>query len=125
MREADMKYYDVIVIGAGAGLEIVFKALSAGLKVALVDKGKVGGTCLNVGCVPSKMLIYPADRIREIEQSGKLGVAARVARVNFASIMRRTRKTITSSREDLLREIRESGDLDFYNEEARFIGDYT
>ena len=40
--EADMKNYDVIVIGAGAGLEIVFKALSAGLKVALVDKGKCG-----------------------------------------------------------------------------------
>ena len=110
-----MKEYDVIVIGAGEGLGVAFKALSAGLKTALVDMGKVGGTCLNVGCVPSKMLIYPADRIREIEQSGKLGVAARVARVNFASIMRRTRKTITSSREDLLREIREGrfpvGDL--------------
>jgi succinate dehydrogenase/fumarate reductase flavoprotein subunit len=43
--EADMKHYDVIVIGGGAGLEIVFKALSFGLRVALVEKGKVGGTC--------------------------------------------------------------------------------
>ena len=120
-----MREYDVIVIGAGEGLGVVFKALSAGLKTALIDKGKVGGTCLNVGCVPSKMLIYPADRVREIEQSNKLGVAARVARVDFASIMRRTRKTITSSREDLLREIRDSANLDFYNEEARFTGDYT
>ncbi len=49
-----MENYDVIVIGAGSGLEIVFKALSAGLKVALIDKGKVEGACLNVGCVPSK-----------------------------------------------------------------------
>ena len=73
-----MKSYDIIVIGAGAGLEIVFKALSAGLKVALLDKGNVGGTCLNVGCVPSKMLIYPADRIREIGEAKKLGIHARI-----------------------------------------------
>ncbi len=53
-----MKNYDVIVIGSGVGPGIVFKALSAGLKVALIDKGNVGGTCLNVGCKPSKMLIY-------------------------------------------------------------------
>jgi len=67
-----MKNYDVIVIGSGVGLSIVFKALAAGLRVALVDKGNVGGTCLNVGCKPSKMLIYPADRIREIEEAKKL-----------------------------------------------------
>ena len=73
-----MKSYDIIVIGAGAGLKIVFKALSAGLKVALLDKGNVGGTCLNVGCVPSKMLIYPADRIREIGEAKKLGIHARI-----------------------------------------------
>ncbi len=44
-----MKEYDVIVIGAGVGASIAFKALSAGLKVALVDKGHPGGTCLNTG----------------------------------------------------------------------------
>ncbi|HXY53612.1 MAG TPA: FAD-binding protein [Nitrospirota bacterium] len=44
-----MKEYDVIVIGAGVGTRIAFKALSAGLKVALVDKRHPGGTCLNTG----------------------------------------------------------------------------
>ncbi len=44
-----MKEYDVIVIGAGVGTGIVFKALAAGMKVALVDKGSPGGTCLNTG----------------------------------------------------------------------------
>lgn len=53
-----MKEYDVIVIGAGTGLTIAFEAQTAKLTVALIDKGNVGGTCLNVGCVPSKMLIY-------------------------------------------------------------------
>jgi mycothione reductase len=120
-----MKQYDVIVIGAGEGLGIAFKALSAGLKTALIDKGSVGGTCLNVGCVPSKMLICPADRIRDIESSNKLGITARVVRVDFAAIMRRVRKTRKGSRDSLLKEIRGSKNLDFYNEEARFIGEYT
>jgi len=63
-----MKEYDVIVIGSGAGMIIVEGALSQGLKVALVDREPLGGTCLNVGCIPSKMLIYPADRIAEIQE---------------------------------------------------------
>ena len=63
-----MKEYDVIVIGSGAGMIIVEGALSQSLKVALVDRGPLGGTCLNVGCIPSKMLIYPADRIAEIQE---------------------------------------------------------
>jgi pyruvate/2-oxoglutarate dehydrogenase complex dihydrolipoamide dehydrogenase (E3) component len=44
-----MKEYDVIVIGAGVGTSIAFKALAAGMKVALIDKGHAGGTCLNTG----------------------------------------------------------------------------
>ena len=46
-----MKDYDVIVIGSGAGAIIVEQALIHDLKVALVDKGPLGGTCLNVGCI--------------------------------------------------------------------------
>ncbi len=49
VRGDRLKEYDVIVIGAGVGTSIAFKALSAGLKVALVDKGRPGGTCLNTG----------------------------------------------------------------------------
>ncbi len=84
-----MKNYDVIVIGAGVGLTVVFKALSGGTKVALVEKGKVGGTCLNVGCAPSKILIYPADLIREIEEAKRLGIHAKIIRIDFGSIMKR------------------------------------
>lgn len=64
-----MNEYDVILIGSGAGMIIVEGALSQGLKVALVDRGLLGGTCLNVGCIPSKMLIYPTDRIAEIQEA--------------------------------------------------------
>ena len=58
-----MKEYDVIVIGSGSGMQIVEEALSHEYSVALVDKGPLGGTCPNLGCIPSRMLIYAADRI--------------------------------------------------------------
>ena len=66
-----MKKFDVIVIGSGSGGEIVESALSHNLSVAWVDKGPLGGTCPNVGCIPSKMLIYPADRVVEIQEAEK------------------------------------------------------
>jgi mycothione reductase len=120
-----MKEYDVIVIGAGTGLSVAFKAQASKLKVALIDKGNVGGTCVNVGCVPSKILIYHADRIAEIEDAKKLGIEAKVKRVDFPAIMARMKATIDESRTWMENEIKNSPGLDFYNEEARFTGDRT
>ena len=120
-----MKNYDVIVVGAGVGLTVGFKALSAGARVALVDKGKVGGTCLNVGCAPSKILIHPADVIREIEEAKKLGIHAEITRVDFGSIMKRMKRVTLEGRASIKKEIRASKNLDFYNSKARFVEDYT
>ena len=120
-----MKKYDVIVIGAGTGLSIAFKAQANKLKVALIDKGNVGGTCVNVGCVPSKILIYHADRIADIEEAKKLGIDAKVKRIHFRTIMDRMKATIGESRTWMENEIAKSKGLDFCNEEARFIDAYT
>jgi mycothione reductase len=110
-----MKEYDVIVIGSGVGLIVTFKALSSGLRVALIDKDNLGGTCLNVGCVPSKMLIYPADRI----------VDAKISRVDFNAVMTRMTKAIRLGRKYLAKAVRDSKKLDFYNEQAYFVDEYT
>ena len=63
-----MEQFDVIVIGSGSGMLVASAAVDQGFKVALVEHGKMGGTCINVGCVPSKMLIYPADVIATIKE---------------------------------------------------------
>ena len=120
-----MKEYDVIVIGAGVGLGIAFKAQANKMKVALIDKGYMGGTCVNVGCVPSKILIYHADRIADIEDAGKLGIEAEVKQINFPAIMDQMKATIEESRTWMKNEVESSEGMDFYNEEARFVGDYT
>ncbi len=120
-----MKQYDVIVIGSGCGMGIVERAVSNKLKVALVDKGPVGGTCANTGCIPSKMLIHPADRIMEIREAARLGIRVNIERIDFPFIMERMRKSVRESREDQREGILASRSFDFYEGEGRFIADYT
>ncbi|MDH4209459.1 MAG: FAD-dependent oxidoreductase, partial [Anaerolineae bacterium] len=69
-----MEEYDLIVVGSGAGMNVASKALQAGKRVAVVEHGLLGGTCLNTGCIPSKILIYPADLIRELGEAQAIGV---------------------------------------------------
>jgi mycothione reductase len=120
-----MKEYDVIVIGSGAGALVVQDALAHDFSVALVDKGPVGGTCLNLGCIPSKMLIYPADRIAEIGEAGKLGVTAEIKAIDFSAIMDRMRTTVGRGQSHMREGIRYSEGLDFYEGEAHFMKDYV
>jgi mycothione reductase len=120
-----MKKYDVIVIGSGAGLLILENALSHGLSVALVDKGPIGGTCLNLGCIPSKMLIYPADRVMEIRESAKLGITAEVRAVDFPAIMKRMADAVSKGEAHVREGIAHSKVLDFYEGEAFFADDRT
>jgi dihydrolipoamide dehydrogenase len=120
-----MKEYDVIVIGSGCGMNIVEEALAHDLSVALVDKGPIGGTCANLGCIPSKMLIFAADRIAEIQEAGKLGIETRIKNIDFNFIMERMRKSVRENREHMRRGIAETKNLDFYEGEGYFVSDYT
>ncbi|QAT42784.1 dihydrolipoyl dehydrogenase family protein [Aminipila luticellarii] len=81
-----MKRYDIVVIGSGAGLMVLEEALNRGMKCALVEKEKVGGTCLTKGCIPSKMLVYPADFIREMERSKRFGINTRRPEIDWDTI---------------------------------------
>jgi mycothione reductase len=120
-----MKKYDVIVIGSGCGMIIVEEALAHGLSVALVDKGPLGGTCANLGCIPSKMLIFAADRIAEIQEAKKLGVEAEIRNIDFGFIMERMRKVVREGREHMKQGLSHVENLDFYEGEGHFIDDYT
>jgi mycothione reductase len=117
-----MKSYDIVVIGAGdVGLGLAFKASAEGKKVALIDKGRVGGTCINYGCVPSKTLIQSADRIMEIREAEKLGIKATVTEIDFQAIMGRMRKAVAEGKKAIQEVIEETENLDFFPVEAHFI----
>ncbi len=120
-----MKEYDVMVIGSGSGLSLVYKALSANMKVALVAREYVGGTCLNVGCVPSKTLLYPADAVLQVREAKRIGVDADIKSIDFAGIMKRMRETRKEGTDFLRKDLAESENLDFYEAEGKFVGEYT
>ena len=81
--------FDWVVIGTGAGLMFAEAAAKAGQIVAVVEKGKFGGTCLTRGCIPSKMLVYPADFLREAERAYKVGLRYDPPQIDWELISRR------------------------------------
>ncbi len=119
------KKYDIIVVGSGSGGSIVDAALAAGRKVAWVDRGPLGGTCLNVGCIPTKMLVEVADRLMEIREAAKLGITAQVAGADFAGVMTRMRRTVREGVAEIRQGLGQAKDLDFYEVEAHFVAPYT
>ena len=69
--------FDVIVIGAGPGGYVAaIKAAKSGLRTAIVENRRVGGTCLNRGCIPAKAMIHASSVYNETQEAGGLGVAA-------------------------------------------------
>ncbi|CAM3490236.1 FAD-dependent oxidoreductase [Halomonas sp. AOP12-C2-37] len=80
--------YDIVVIGAGsAGLVTSYIASAVNAKVALVEKNKMGGDCLNTGCVPSKALIRAARAAHEIRTASRFGVSASEPEIDFSKVM--------------------------------------
>lgn len=119
-----MKQYDLIVIGSGAGLNVASDAYQQGMKVAILDNGPLGGTCLNRGCIPTKIILYPADVVQMLRESDKVGVKAKVEKVDFGLIMKRMHDLVdkdVSNMTESIRSARGHG-LDFYNSEGRFVG---
>ena len=121
----EMKRFDILVIGSGAGMHIVNKALMSGLTVALVESGPLGGTCLNRGCIPSKMIIYPADVIALIRNSEKLGIKARIEAIDFDAIMDRMRRLVEGDRAHMEEGIDQVRGLTLYRDIGEFVTDYT
>ncbi|MFQ6172315.1 mycothione reductase [Oryzobacter sp. R7] len=80
-----MPHHDLVIIGSGSGNSLLTPEL-AGLDVAIVEKGTFGGTCLNVGCIPTKMFVVPADRVVEAHDAHRLGVTFDRPRVDWPAI---------------------------------------
>ncbi|MBI3899140.1 MAG: FAD-dependent oxidoreductase [Gammaproteobacteria bacterium] len=88
---------NLIVIGAGsAGLVSAYIAAAVRAKVTLIEKNKMGGECLNTGCVPSKALIRSARFVAQISCAEELGIRRASAEIHFADIMARVQRTIAT-----------------------------
>lgn len=94
------------------------------LKVAVIDKDEPGGICLTRGCIPTKILVYPAELVRVIESAKALGVHADIKKVDFAGIMERMRNHINPDIEGIRSGLSSSENIDYYPHPAEFTGPY-
>ena len=94
---AELLTPDICVIGAGSGgLSVAAAAAAFGVPVVLVEKDKMGGDCLNTGCVPSKSLLAAAKRARAMAQARHFGLAAPPVEVDFAKVHRHVHDVIAA-----------------------------
>lgn len=117
-------HYDAIVIGSGGGLKIALPAARQGWRMALIEQGACGGTCLNRGCIPSKMLIWPmelADRIRNADKTD-IAISA-PPRIEFARLIGRISDTVDTMSHSLRARCDAADNLDYYPQRARFVAD--
>lgn len=118
-----MKQYDLIVIGAGSGLDVASAYNSRGEKVALIEPGPLGGTCLNRGCIPSKMLIHRAQLVEDIKDSERFGIDASVEDIDYREIVEEVNENVGEDAEAILKGVENSENYDLYREKAEFKDD--
>ena len=88
---------DICVIGAGSGgLSVAAGASQLGMSTVLIERGKMGGDCLNYGCVPSKALLAAAKRVKSARENAAFGLSANPPAVDFAAVMRHVHGVIAA-----------------------------
>ncbi|MHA1961297.1 MAG: dihydrolipoyl dehydrogenase family protein [Candidatus Thorarchaeota archaeon] len=120
-----MKEYDVVVVGSGAGMNVAANAYEMGMTVAVVEHGPMGGTCLNRGCIPTKMLTYVADLIVETQHAEKLNVKFGVESIDFPGLMKRVRDEVGGDSKRQGESVDATPNFDWYKETGEFVGKYT
>ena len=120
-----MRHFDLIVIGSGSGLEVSSEAAERGLSVAVVESGPFGGTCLNRGCIPSKMLIHCADVAETIRRADLFGIKARVEAVDWGSIMKRVYDEIDGDAQAVEEGNRQAPNITVHKGSGRFVAKNT
>jgi mycothione reductase len=121
-----MKEYDLIIIGTGSAMNIVDPMIqeNPSIKIAVIDKDEPGGICLTRGCIPSKILLYPAELVRKIEEARDLGIDAEVKNVDFGFVMDRMRKLIYHDIDEIREGLSSSKNIDYYHAPAEFTAPY-
>ena len=119
-------HYDLIIVGTGSGNSILTPDFDD-KKVAIVEKGKFGGTCLNVGCIPTKMYVLAAEHALAAREAGKLGVDLEFHGADWDAIKER----VFDNRIDLIAKggenyrRNECDNVTVYDMEASFVGPKT
>jgi len=120
-----MQEFDFLVIGSGSGLDVANAMAGQGNSVAIVEEGRLGGTCLNRGCIPSKKLLYHADVMKTVQRAGEFDIDAEVNGVDFAEIVRTVNEDVSGSSESIRKGLTSSDAHDLFSGTGRFVDDRT
>ncbi len=96
-----MKKFDVLVIGGGTGNNVATATAESGFNSALIEKDKLGGTCLNRGCNPSKILIEHANKIEDIKNSKKFHINSNLDSIEYKKIIEEMDSVLSGISEDM------------------------
>lgn len=114
--------FDVIVIGGGpGGYTAAIYAAKKKMRVALIEKENVGGTCLNVGCIPTKALIHSADLYREMKHSDRFGIKAKDVEVDWTEIQK-NKNDIVSNLTNGVKGLLKQNKVNHFDGTAEIIG---
>jgi mycothione reductase len=120
-----MPHHDLLVIGGGTGNNVAAAGADAGLDTALIEPGPLGGTCLNRGCNPSKMLIQAATAANHVRDAEKFYLDASLDGVDFAGIVDDMDETLSALADGMEASYREKADLTIYDDYAEFVDERT
>lgn len=116
--------FDLIVIGSGSGLDVANAAASQdGLKVAIIEKDMMGGTCLNRGCIPSKLLIHSANVAETIRRANIFGINTDNFSVDFEKIVKRVNNMTDANSEAIRKSYQNLDNPKLFSKECKFVGE--
>ena len=115
--------YDAIILGTGqAGLPLAYALAGRGSTVAIVEKGNIGGTCINTGCTPTKTMVARAQVAHYARNAERWGVSTTGVRVNLDAIVAQKNKVVENARNSQTKRIGEFPSLRLYKGVAEFAG---
>lgn len=114
--------YDVVILGGGTGGYVAaIRASQLGKKVAIVEKGKLGGTCLHKGCIPSKALLRSAEVFATAKKGEEFGVIAKEVALDFSKVQERKGKIVEQLHKGV-QHLMKQGKIDVYEGLGRILG---
>jgi dihydrolipoamide dehydrogenase len=121
-KQEQQQAYDLVVVGGGpGGYPAAIRAAQLGLKTALVEKERVGGVCLNWGCIPTKAMLRSAEVLETVQHSAEYGVLADNVRLDWSAVQKR-KERITKTLTDGVAQLLKANGVTVVGGHARFVG---
>src|SRR5690625_2826066 len=116
------KEYDLVVLGGGPGGYVAaIRASQLGMQVAIVEKNKLGGTCLHKGCIPSKALLRSSEVYRQTKSAAMYGVDTSVVKLNVLKLQQRKNEIIDTLHKGV-QGLMKKGKIDIFEGKGRILG---